>query len=77
MVCKGICHRYKAIKTGNQPRYANGQKRCNTCEIFLYWDSFWCPCCGAQLRNKPKDGKHRRKFFVEEIKINEKITQRL
>ncbi len=71
MVCKGICHRYKAKTAANQPRYANGQKRCSVCEIFLNWDSFWCPCCGVRLRNKPKDGERKRKIIVQEIKINE------
>ena len=71
MSCKGICHRYKAKCRWNQPRYANGQKRCNTCEIFLEWNDFWCPCCGKQLRGKPKNGEHKRKFLAQEIKIKE------
>ncbi len=71
MVCKGICHRYKAKTAANQPRYAKGQKRCSTCETFLYWDSFLCPCCGTQLRSKPKDKEQKRKFYAQVIKIKE------
>ena len=71
MACKGICHRYKATRAGNQPRYSNGQKRCNTCETFLYCDGFLCPCCGRILRSKPRDSEHKRKFFAQEFKTIE------
>ncbi len=54
MVCKGICHRYKAKWGAHQYRYANGQKRCNVCEIFVNWDGNNCPCCGMLLRTRPK-----------------------
>jgi len=69
MVCKGICHRYKAKWSGIQSRYAEGQKRCNACEIFLKWNGFGCPCCGKLLRTRPRDGEHKRKFLAQEIKI--------
>lgn len=71
MGCKEICYRYKAERSGNQSRYANGQKRCSTCEKFLYWDGFLCPCCGRKLRSKPRDGEHRRKIFAQELKTIE------
>jgi len=76
MPCKGICHRYKAKRAGNLSRYASGQKRCNTCEIFLNWDGHWCPCCGKLLRSKPRDGELKRKTLAKtfqnysQIKIN-------
>ena len=54
MVCKGICHKYKAKWGAQQFRYANGQKRCNTCEIFVRWDGHSCPCCGMLLRTRPR-----------------------
>ena len=57
MTCKGICHRYKARWTTNTLRYANGQKRCNVCEIFLSWDGYFCPCCGMLLRTRPRSMK--------------------
>jgi len=53
MVCKGVCHRYKARWASSQFRYACGQKRCNVCEIFLNWDGISCPCCGMMLRTRP------------------------
>ena len=46
MVCKGICHRYKAKWMTQTARYGNGQKRCNICELFMSWDGSFCPCCG-------------------------------
>lgn len=53
--CKGICIKYKADKpTNNQRRYALGQKRCDICVIFLWWDGNYCPCCKNKLRNKPR-----------------------
>ncbi len=51
MVCRGICHRYKASKSGSTDgRYENGQKRCQSCEIFIIWDGLRCPCCSQRLR---------------------------
>ena len=38
-------------------RYANGQKRCNVCEIFVDWDGFYCPCCRMLLRSRPRSVK--------------------
>jgi len=55
MVCKGICNRYKAKWGGvTEYRYANGQKRCNVCEIYVSWDGIACPCCRTLLRTRPR-----------------------
>lgn len=55
MGCKGICIRYKADKPKQAgKRYLIGQKRCQTCDIFIKLDDFWCPCCGHRLRNSPR-----------------------
>ncbi|MDH3618792.1 MAG: hypothetical protein OEM89_08720 [Nitrosopumilus sp.] len=62
MVCKGICHRFKAKWIAHEYRYANGQKRCNTCEIFLEWDGLWCPCCGLSLRTRPRTSKYKQVY---------------
>ena len=59
MVCKGVCHRYKARWTSSQFRYANGQKRCNVCEIFLNWNGY---CCATSLRTRPRISRYRQKF---------------
>ena len=52
MACIGICENYKATKPREGGRYGNGQKRCQTCQIFLHWDGLYCPCCGMRLRGR-------------------------
>ncbi|HSF49837.1 MAG TPA: hypothetical protein VLA74_03675 [Nitrososphaeraceae archaeon] len=58
MVCKGICSRHKAMrpKDGGM-RYLKGQKRCQVCQVFIYWRGSYCPCCGYKLRVNPRNGK--------------------
>ena len=63
MVCKGICSRYKAKWVAYMPRYAFGQKLCNTCDIFIFWDGLSCPCCNYKLRLSPRKGKYKKKFL--------------
>lgn len=53
--CKGICIRYKAKRSVRIGYYRLGFKRCNTCELFIKWEGRMCPCCGYQLRMKPRD----------------------
>ena len=53
MTCKGICIRHKAVSNN----YANRQKRCKICELFIKWDRLYCPCCGCRLRAKPRNVK--------------------
>ena len=65
MVCKGVCSRYKSTFCLNGNRYANGQKRCNVCDIFVKWDGHHCPCCGMTLRTRPKISRYRRKCVVQ------------
>ena len=70
MPCKGICVRHKAPKptTPNDGRYANGQKRCQVCQISINWPTWWCPCCGYRLRTNPRNvrykGRLRRKLMM-------------
>ena len=61
--CNGICHRYKATKPVNIGRYVIGQKRCNSCDVYLYWDGVWCPCCNYKLRLGPRSSKYKEKFL--------------
>lgn len=52
MTCNGVCKQYKAKKPRNDiSRYAIGQRRCQSCCIFLWWDGLWCPCCSQRLRS--------------------------
>ena len=50
MTCNGICENFKATKPNEGGRYENGQKRCQTCQIFIYHDGLYCPCCNMRLR---------------------------
>ena len=63
MTCNGICNRVKAIKPASGGRYDNGQKRCQTCQIFIYHDGLYCPCCNMRLR-----------FTSRYVKLKEKIS---
>ena len=69
MTCKGVCIRYKAKKPVGVGRYAVGQKRCQICEMYMYVDSLWCPCCGYRLRTKPRNLKYKN-LLRESIKKN-------
>jgi hypothetical protein len=62
LVCKNICLQYQAQKHGNEGRYEKGQKRCQTCGIFLNWEGNFCPCCGYRLRGKPRNTKYKDKM---------------
>ena len=59
MVCKGICSRHQAIRPSTGMRYLIGQKRCQVCQIFIYWQGFFCPCCGYRLRTRPRNRKYK------------------
>lgn len=67
MTCKGICPRYKASKQHGIGRYESGQKRCQVCEMFIYYDGLWCPCCGYRLRGKPRGSSQKAKFHQAQI----------
>ena len=64
MTCKGICLRNRAPKPIQSGRYASGQKRCQSCEIFIKWDALWCPCCGFRLRSKPRNSAYKERFAI-------------
>lgn len=60
--CKGRCIAIRGLiakKPIGGRRYAAGQKRCDICYIFVWWDGMWCPCCSAQLRTRPRATKYK------------------
>lgn len=61
--CSRVCVRYKAIMPKNMGQYATGQKRCNSCNVFLNWDGMRCPCCNDRLRLAPRSSKYKEKFL--------------
>jgi hypothetical protein len=62
-MCNGICNKYHAIGSSGKGRYAKGQKRCNSCGIFINWDGLRCPCCNDRLRLSPRNSKSKEKFL--------------
>ena len=64
--CKGLCEQYVASRPSNGNRYASGQSRCQTCEIFLkpegVEDGIICKCCHMRVRNKPRNSLYKEKF---------------
>ena len=59
--CKNLCERFKVLPTPFLPRYSRGYRRCSVCEIWLIYQGKFCPCCGGQLKTKPRHSKHRRR----------------
>lgn len=57
MICNEICKKYKAKKPMNKSQYADGQKLCKYCDIFMKCDGLFCPCCNGRLRCNPKSKK--------------------
>jgi len=74
ITCNGICHRYKAKLPANMGRYASGQKRCNSCGVFICWDGFWCPCCNYKLRLTPRSSKYKEKFLKIQAEKKETLV---
>jgi len=61
--CRDICIRYKTVnKILRHTRYGSGQKRCQICDLFLFWEGRNCPCCGYMLRTKPRNSKFKNKL---------------
>lgn len=52
--CKSLCGNYASAITPGLSRYADGQSRCITCDVYVKWEGIFCPCCGGRLRKKPR-----------------------
>jgi hypothetical protein len=60
MVCRNICERiYSEKVVFGISNYSLGQKYCRRCEVYMYNNGMFCPCCGMQLRLTPSDKKHK------------------
>jgi hypothetical protein len=70
-MCNGICSKYRALRSSRKGRYVDGQKRCNSCNIFIYWYGLRCPCCNKRLRLSPCNGKNKKKFLEVKFKKTE------
>jgi predicted amidophosphoribosyltransferase len=67
----GICKKYKGKKPFRQSHYEIGHKRCSTCDLFVKWNGNNCPCCGMQLRHKPRGtiGRQRMVAILQNKKV--------
>jgi hypothetical protein len=61
--CKGICVRHKSKNPIPRHTYIQGDKRCQECQIYIKWNSHWCPCCGCRLRTKPRQPRGKKSFW--------------
>ena len=73
-MCNGICQRYLVKRSNNKGRYDQGQKRCQSCAIWIKWDGLFCPCCNCRLRTKPR-GKESKQRWIERSKQTEKPSK--
>ncbi|RPJ24788.1 MAG: hypothetical protein EHM25_14105 [Nitrosopumilales archaeon] len=55
MTCKNVCEKFKSTKSLRGSYYAEGNKRCQVCEVFIKWNGKNCPCCRSNLRTKPRN----------------------
>jgi hypothetical protein len=54
MVCRNICERIRyELSFGAGGNYFDDKKYCRRREVYLYYNGFFCPCCGMQLRLTP------------------------
>ena len=79
-ICKGKCVNYKAKKPKHGGRYASGQVRCQTCEIYLApkgvnYNRF-CKCCNYRIRTKPRNSLRKEEYNKKVVGVQElKIKQ--
>ena len=64
--CKGSCKipQFKEtynIRKGNPHSYRLGYGRCNECEYYIKGVNY-CPCCGDNLKRKPRNNKARQLY---------------
>lgn len=59
MPCMGICHRYKTKKLSISLRYAQGQRWCTNCCMYMTQMDNLCLCCHCKLRAGPRRKKNK------------------
>lgn len=64
MACRNKCERFEL---GIEANYSSGKKYCRRCEVFLYHDGFFCPCCGMALRHSPTSRLSREKLRIRRL----------
>jgi hypothetical protein len=51
--CSEKCLNYQAKQGWGMSRYADGQKYCTLCRVYVKFDGVLCPCCKIELRTSP------------------------
>ncbi len=65
-ICNNICIKYKALNTDvTLGRYNQGQKHCVHCNIYVYYDGLFCPCCTTRLRTRPRNMNYKNKHLAK------------
>ncbi len=73
MGCNNTCEKYRAIKPPlPKTRYLEGQKRCQVCDLYVWWKGIYCPCCGIRLRTTPRGYGNSREIFRDKKGIGKR-----
>ncbi|MDH3764951.1 MAG: hypothetical protein OER82_03985 [Nitrosopumilus sp.] len=65
MTCREICQTIRGTYPGiGKGRYSSGQKRCQTCDLFIICGEVRCPCCNTMLRSRPRHRDDKKAFRI-------------
>ena len=73
-VCKNKCIKFKATRPRSGGRYAAGQFRCKTCDIYLTVEGIdrnSCKCCNMRVRSKPRNRLCKEKYHNKVLNAQE------
>ncbi len=58
-LCIGKCKEFQAQRPKVGKRYQLGQKLCQECNEWVFFDGSMCPCCHNRLRTRPRCKKYK------------------
>ena len=68
MACRNLYERlYSKIIVGKS-HYGDGKEYCRRCEIYLFLDGVFCPCCGMALRTSPTNTRDKERLTKSTFK---------
>jgi hypothetical protein len=71
MVCRNICERMYSEKiVFGKSNYYDGKKYCRRCEVYMYHNGMFCPCCSMQLRLRLRPSSRECKEMLRKRKAN-------
>lgn len=50
-----ICNNSYCKKFRAPTRHVEGIARCRFCDIFIYWDGSYCPCCNGRVSRRVRN----------------------